>query len=164
MANWAKECRLCRYAGGRRIPGYKKVHVRTDPACRLHEATTKDNVYAKVRQQKQRDPSRSRGEATTPPPGGMVLHDQTSTIWCASSPRKAWASCSTRAAGQVDRTRGTLRRGDGAFLGNAGGVLQRRDDQVLHGLPGETAKKARLGASRRQAGENHRQVPPQGYR
>ena len=70
MANWAKECRLCRYAGGRCIPGYKKVHVRTDQACRLHEATTKDNVYAKVRQQQQRDPSRSRGEATTPPPGG----------------------------------------------------------------------------------------------
>ena len=39
MANGGKECRLCRYAGGTCAPGFRKVHVRTDPACRLHEVT-----------------------------------------------------------------------------------------------------------------------------
>ena len=163
MANWAKECRLCRYAGGRCIPGYKKVHVRTDPACRLHEATTKATCTQRSGNSSKETQAAAGEKLRLHHLGGMLLHDQTSTIWCASSPRKAWGSCSTRAR-WTSGSDARYTTGDGAFLGNAGGVLQRRDDQVLHGLPGEIAKKARLGASRRQAGENHRQVPPQGYR
>ena len=34
-----EECRLCRYGGGLCQPGFRKVHVRGDPQCRLHGVT-----------------------------------------------------------------------------------------------------------------------------
>ena len=92
---------------GERVPIFSKVHVRTDPACRLHEVTDQDNVNAKVRHQRQGEPSQSRGDATTPacePPGG-------------DGPRPQGALCHQERIGpplpprptrQVDRTRGDL--------------------------------------------------------
>ena len=58
------ECRLCRYAGGVCTTGYRKSHVRSDPACRLYKAIDKgtENVVAMLGRQK--EPSQSSGGAT----------------------------------------------------------------------------------------------------
>ena len=39
----ARQCKVCRYGGGICQPGFKKVHVRDDPQCRLHGATGRMN-------------------------------------------------------------------------------------------------------------------------
>ena len=39
----ARQCKVCRYGGGICQPGFKKVHVRDDPQCRLHGVTGRMN-------------------------------------------------------------------------------------------------------------------------
>ena len=47
MTSSDRQCRLCREAGGICTPGYRKMHVRQDPACRLHGI--KENMATSIR-------------------------------------------------------------------------------------------------------------------
>ena len=59
-------------SGGTCAPGFRKVNVRTDSACRLHEVTDQESVNAPVLHRRQGEPSQNNGDATNPacePPG-----------------------------------------------------------------------------------------------
>ena len=58
------ECRLCRYAGGVCTTGYRKSHVRSDPACRLYKAIDKGTENVVAMSGRQKEPSQSSGGAT----------------------------------------------------------------------------------------------------
>ena len=47
MTSSDRQYRLCREAGGICAPGYRKTHVRQDPACRLHGI--KENMATSIR-------------------------------------------------------------------------------------------------------------------
>ena len=58
------ECRLCRYAGGVCTTGYRKSHVRSDPACRLYKAIDKGTENVVAMSGRQKEPSQSSWGAT----------------------------------------------------------------------------------------------------
>ena len=80
MTTSGTECRLCRYAGGICTTGYRKTHVRSDPACRFYGASDKETRNVAVMSCRQKEPSQSsggagptsgtpkRGKAVTPKP------------------------------------------------------------------------------------------------
>ena len=55
------ERRLCRYAGGICATGYRKTHVRSDPACRFYGASDKETGKVAVMSCRQQEPSQSSG-------------------------------------------------------------------------------------------------------
>ena len=75
-----QQCKLCRFGGGVCQTGFRKVHVREDPECRLHGVTGRMNIRAPQPQLVPQPPPTAvegNAAATPPPPSAPTAAGRT---------------------------------------------------------------------------------------